>query len=210
MMEFSSDFQAQLDTLFTWRRDVRHFRPDPVPEVALGRALAVAAMTPSVGLSQPWRFMRVEDAGRRARVREDFVRCHAETLGRQTEADSGLYARLKLAGLEDAPHHVAVFSVVDPAQGRGLGRQTMPQTALWSSVMAIHGFWLSATAQGFGVGWVSILDPARMAEILEPEPGWVFVAYLCVGYPVEGSETPELERLGWEHRRGERGAWILR
>jgi 5,6-dimethylbenzimidazole synthase len=79
---------------------------------------------------------------------------------------------------------------------------TMPEMAIYSAVMAVHTLWLMARAVGLGVGWVSILDPARVSSVLDVPPHWVFLGYLCIGYPTVESDTPELERLGWERRRG--------
>lgn len=210
MPEFTPLFMDQLHDLFRWRRDVRHFRRDPVPEPVLDELLRVACLAPSVGLSEPWRFVRVDDLRRRDAVRQDFTRCNADALSDRTGADALRYARLKLAGLDDAPHHIAVLSHPEPAQGRGLGRGTMPQTTTWSTVMAIHTFWLAATAVGVGVGWVSIIDPERVRAILDVDPTLELVAYLCVGYPAEVASTPELERRGWERRAPERREWIRR
>ena len=197
---FDSDFRERLDELFAWRRDVRRFETRPLIEPAVPALLATAAQAPSVGLSQPWRFVRVRDPARRATVRGIFERCNAQALALQPTERAGLYARLKLSGLDDAPEHVAVF--VDPATevGGGLGRGTMPETIFYSAVLAIHTLWLAATAEGIGVGWVSILDPQAVAEALDVPPGWRLVGYLCIGYPVEHSDTPELERAGWERR----------
>lgn len=111
------------------------------------------------------------------------------------------YARLKLAGLDDAPCHLAVFVEDDPAQGHGLGRRTMPETVIFSAVMAVHTLWLAARAAGLGLGWVSIVDPVRVAEILDVPATWMLVGYLCLGYPATQENVPELEREGWERRR---------
>ncbi|WP_193732939.1 nitroreductase family protein, partial [Komagataeibacter sp. FXV3] len=138
MPEFSPVFRERLQDLFRWRRDVRHFRRDPLPEPVLDGLLRTACLAPSVGLSEPWRFVRVDDPRRRAAVRADFARCNASALSDRVGPDARHYARLKLAGLDDAPHHVAVLSHPEPVQGRGLGRGTMPQTTTWSTVMAIH------------------------------------------------------------------------
>ena len=197
---FDSDFRDRLDQLFQWRRDVRRFDTRPLDEATVPALLTTACTAPSVGLSQPWRFVRVRDAARRAGVRSNFERCNAQALALQPTERAGLYARLKLSGLDDAPEHIAVF--VDPATelGGGLGRVTMPETIGYSAVLAIHTLWLAATAQGIGVGWVSILDPDEVAQALEVPTGWRLVAYLCIGYPLEHSDTPELERAGWERR----------
>ncbi|GBQ86728.1 5,6-dimethylbenzimidazole synthase [Asaia krungthepensis] len=207
---FDDAFRDRLDALFQWRRDVRHFRRDPVPEPVLDHMLSVTCSTPSVGLSQPWRFMRVDAQTRRLAVRNEFMQRNAEALAAQTVSDSTAYARLKLAGLDDAPHHIAVFCDPDPAQGRGLGRMTMPETVQWSAVMAIHSFWLAAQAHNVGLGWVSILDPSHMASLLDADPHWRFMAYLCVGYPEEENRIPELERRGWEQRAPARHHWLRR
>lgn len=207
---FSPAFRTSLDQLFTWRRDVRHFRTDPVPEAVLTHLLETACLAPSVGLSEPWRFVRVDAPARRAAIRENFARCNTEALTGHSGEDALRYATLKLAGLDDAPHHIAVFCDTNPAQGRGLGRGTMPETTVWSAVMAIHTFWLAATAAGVGVGWVSILNPEEANRTLCITPEWQFLAYLCVGYPKDHADTPELERRGWEQRNPARRRWIAR
>lgn len=198
---FGLAFQAELDALFRWRRDVRRFQRDALPDGLLDRLLATANAAPSVGLSQPWRFVTVDDPARRAAVRADFEACNAVALTTQDETRVANYARLKLAGLEQAPCHVAVFVEPDPAQGHGLGRRTMPESVAYSAVIAVHTLWLAARAHGIGLGWVSILDPARIREVLEIPETWQLVAYLCVGYPEIEAITPELEREGWEKRR---------
>ena len=198
---FGPDFTADLDRLFRWRRDVRRFRRDLLPDGALERLLAVAATAPSVGLSQPWRFVLVEEPARREAIRVEFARCNAQALAAQAEDRAGLYAKLKLAGLDDAPVHLAVFAEDDPAQGFGLGRRTMPETTAYSTVLAIHTLWLAAQAEGIGLGWVSILDPMAVTAALDVPPAWRFIGYLCLGQPAAESDTPELEREGWERRR---------
>ena len=157
--EFDDAFRARLHDLFVWRRDVRRFRPDPLPPGTLERLIATACLAPSVGLSQPWRFVVVDDAGRRAAVREVFRGCNAEALAAYTDDAAAQYARLKLAGLDEAPVHFAVFADRDTATGRGLGRRTMPEMAEYSAVAAITTLWLAARADGIGLGWVSILRP---------------------------------------------------
>ena len=191
----------RLRELFEWRRDVRHFRPDPVDPALLTGLLQVACLAPSVGLSQPWRFVTVDDPQRRVAIRASFLACNARALASQAADRAGRYARLKLAGLDEAPCHLAVFAEPDPEQGSGLGRQTMPETAAYSAVLAIHTLWLTARAAGLGLGWVSILDPDTVRESLAVPAEWRLVAYLCLGYPATDEDTPELERAGWEWRR---------
>lgn len=201
MPVFNEEFRGQLLELFRWRRDVRHFRPEPVPAELLGELLEIAALAPSVGLSQPWRFVTVDDPVRRAAVRANFEACNAQALAQENSGKAGLYARLKLAGLDQAPCHLAVFAERDPAQGHGLGRATMPETTAYSAVMAVHTLWLAARAAGLGVGWVSILDPLAVTSALDVSSSWAFIGYFCLGYPQAETDMPELEQLGWEARR---------
>jgi len=189
-----------LKTLLAWRRDVRRFRTDALPDGLVAELLRVAGLAPSVGLSQPWRWVLVDDPARRAAVRTSFQACNGEALAAQPQDRAGLYARLKLEGLDQAPCQIAVFSEPDPSQGGGLGRATMPETAAYSTVMAIHTLWLAARAAGVGVGWVSILDPQAVIDALQTPAHWTFIGYLCLGYPEAESDTPELERAGWERR----------
>lgn len=209
MHDFDAEFRQHLIELLSWRRDVRRFRRDPLPEGLLDRLLELAALTPSVGLSQPWRFVLVEDPARRALVRADFEHANAAALTAYEGDEAQHYARLKLAGLDAAPVHIAVFADRGTEQGHGLGRHTMPEMIEYSTVMAIYTLWLVARAEGVGLGWVSILDPAEIGRILDVPPGWSFIGYLCVGYPEHEAITPELEHEGWERRRKWQ-SWVLR
>lgn len=207
---FGPEFQAQLESLLAWRRDVRRFRGEALPPGMLDRLLGLAELAPSVGLSQPWRFVRVASPEARARVRANFEDANAAALADYSGARAGLYARLKLSGLEEAPEQLAVFCEVDPDQGHGLGRRTMPETLQYSTVCAVHTLWLVARAAGIGLGWVSILDAATLARDLEVPESWRLVAYLCLGYPEEAHEDPELARRGWEERRQPASLYITR
>jgi 5,6-dimethylbenzimidazole synthase len=198
---FGPQFREQFEVLLAWRRDVRRFRRDPLPDGLLEQLLGLAELAPSVGLSQPWRFVRVMRTESRQRIRANFEAANASALAGYSGERATLYARLKLAGLEEAPEQLAVFAESDPAQGHGLGRQTMPETLLYSTVCAVHTLWLAARAAGIGLGWVSILNPEAAARDLAVPENWRFVAYLCLGYPEEAQEEPELARHGWEKRR---------
>lgn len=206
---FDDAFRDGLGALLAWRRDVRRFRPDPLPAGCLERLVGLARLAPSVGLSEPWRFVAVDDPGRRAAMRDSFTRCNAEALAAEAGERAALYAKLKLSGLDEAPCQFALFVDPDPLQGHGLGRRTMPETAAYSAVMALHTLWLAARAEGIGLGWVSILEPAVVAAALDVPPSWTFIGYFCMGWPREADEVPALERLGWE-RRGEPARAILR
>jgi 5,6-dimethylbenzimidazole synthase len=196
----TASFRAAFLELLSWRRDVRCFRPDPLPEALVAELLQAAVLAPSVGLSQSWRFVRVRSPIARQQVRRSFERCNAEALSHYSGEDAALYARLKLQGLDQAPEHIAVFSEQATQVGRGLGRRTMPESLDFSVVASIQTLWLMARAHGVGVGWVSILDPAEAVAALDVPASWKLIAYLCLGYPQTPAQTPELERQGWDRR----------
>lgn len=197
---FGSDFRASLEDLFLWRRDVRRFKPEPVAPSRIEDLLAIAALAPSVGNSQPWRFVSVESDPLRQSIIANFNACNEAALASYEGERAALYARLKLAGLVEAPVHLAVFCDHATEAGGGLGRKTMPETLDYSVVAAIHTFWLAARARGLGVGWVSILDPLKVVRTLEVPEAWKLIAYLCVGVPQEEHCDPELERHDWQAR----------
>jgi 5,6-dimethylbenzimidazole synthase len=195
---FDQRFRETFLELLRWRRDVRHFRSDPVPHEIVEELVESASLAPSVGYSQPWRFVSVDDTERRAAIVANFERCNAHALGTYEDKRRAAYARLKLAGLREAPVHLAVFSDEAGEAGSGLGRATMPRTLEYSVVGAICTLWLLARARGIGVGWVSILDPEAAARSLDVPPDWKLIAYLCIGYPQDEDITPELARVKWQ------------
>lgn len=207
---FDEDFRARLRELLAWRRDVRRFRTDPLPAGALRELIEAACLAPSVGLSQPWRFVVVENPDRRAAIVEDFNLCNRDALNGYQANRAALYARLKLAGLEEAPCHLAIFADEATPVGHGLGRRTMPEMLRYSVVTAIATLWLAARAAGIGMGWVSILDPERVREILEVPSSWRLIGYFCLGYPASESAAPELETEGWEERCSSESVVIVR
>lgn len=207
---FDDAFRVRLNDLFAWRRDVRRFRREPPPAGTLERLIETACLSPSVGLSQPWRFVLVEDSGRRQAVLDQFKACNADALKSYSGELANKYAGLKLAGLEEAPCQFAVFADCTTEVGHGLGRRTMPEMAEYSVVAAIAMMWLAARAEGIGMGWVSILEPTRMNGILDVPSDWRFIGYFCLGYPQTESDQPELERAGWEQRRGTQSCILRR
>ena len=200
-VDFDAVFRARLRDLLIWRRDVRRFRRDPLPGGTLEALIELACLAPSVGLSQPWRFVIVDDEAVRAAIRRNFETSNATALAVQDAERAGRYARLKLAGLAEAPCHLAVFADRATAQGHGLGRHTMPEMIEYSAVTAVHTIWLAARAEGIGMGWVSILDPQAVAATLAVPAEWKFIGYFCLGYPQSDDTVPELEQSGWERRR---------
>ena len=203
--EFSQQFRAGFADLIRWRRDVRRFATRPVEPAILNDCLELANLAPSVGLSQPWRFVQLDDAARRATVVASFERCNAAALKTYEDETAGKYARLKLEGLREAPIHLAVFADAATNQGKRLGRLAMPEMLAYSVVTAVHTFWLAARTHGLGVGWVSILDPRDVAAACDAPPDWALIAYLCVGWPLKHALEPELQRADWETRTGLNG-----
>jgi 5,6-dimethylbenzimidazole synthase len=199
--QFDAGFRARFRELLKWRRDVRRFKRDALPAGTIERLIEIACLSPSVGLSEPWRFVIVQDEAKRGGIRANFELCNADALAQQTPDRAALYARLKLAGLDDAPVQLSVFADPSTLQGAGLGRLTMPETINYSVTMAIHTLWLAARAEGIGLGWVSILDPEAMRNILEVPGEWTFIGHLCIGYPEADADCPVLETEGWERRR---------
>jgi 5,6-dimethylbenzimidazole synthase len=197
---FDDAFLAQLDQLLIWRRDVRRFSTRAVPPDLVDTLLDAVQLAPSVGNSQPWRFVQVESAAARAAIRASFEGCNRAALDGYEGERAQLYAGLKLSGLDTAPLQWAVFCDEDTHQGQGRGRATMPETLAWSVIGAIHLLWLVSRARGLGLGWVSILDPAPVTAALSVPASWRFVAHLCLGWPEEEHAVPELERCGWQSR----------
>lgn len=197
---FSGTFSEQLQHLFAWRRDERHFRPEPLPPGTIASLVKAACLSPSVGNAQPWRFVDVTSAKLRNDVIGVFERENATAAAAYSGQQARSYAELKLAGLQEAPGHLAVFCDDSTMLGHGLGRQTMPEMLRYSVVCAVHTLWLAASARGLGVGWVSILDPVAVRKCLDVSADWSLVAYLCIGWPQKAHDVPELERRGWQER----------
>jgi len=182
------------------RRDVRAFRPDPVPPALLARLLHAAHHGPSVGFMQPWNFIVITDAAVKRQV-------HALVLREKERAASDfhgtrrdVYRSLKLEGILDAPINLCV--TCHPTRfGPGvIGRHTIRETDFFSVCCAIENLWLAARAEGIGVGWVSILRNEELRDILAIPQPITPVAYLCVGYPAGFTGRPMLEAIGWAPR----------
>lgn len=198
LMEFTPAESETLLSILQWRRDVRHFRRDPVDEALLDQLRATMDRAPSVGNARPWRVLRVQSPSLRAEVRANFQRCNDQAAKLYTGDKHAEYLALKLAGLDAAPVQLAVFTEMDPAAGHGLGRQTLPEALRQSTAMAIFTLWLAARAQNLGLGMVSILDPAQIEALFAVPAGWEFSAYLCIGHPEFMDDTPLLHRAGWQ------------
>lgn len=198
---WGDSFREQLHELFRLRRDVRRFKTDPLPSGALERWIEAACLAPSVGLSEPWRFISVRSSKIRERIVEEFETQNALAAETYDIETAEHYLSLKLAGLREAPEQLAIFVDPETPQGRRLGRKTMPETLEYSVVAAIQNLWLAARAENVGVGWVSILRPDTINTLLGVPPTWKLIAYLCIGYPLEEIQAePELQRHQWESR----------
>ncbi|RCK39070.1 cob(II)yrinic acid a,c-diamide reductase [Thalassospira profundimaris] len=197
---FDRDFQKQFIDLLLWRRDVRRFRTDPIPQDDINDLIKEACLAPSVGNCQPWRFVKVNDPQRRKAIRDSFERANTEALNDYHGERAKMYASLKLQGMDQAPVQLAVFADEETEAGMGLGRKTMPEMLDYSAVAAVQLLWLAARVKGIGVGWVSILEPEVVGKTLEVPEHWRLIAYLCIGYPEEDHIVPELVREGWQDR----------
>jgi 5,6-dimethylbenzimidazole synthase len=182
------------------RRDIRHFRPDAIPDDVLVRLLDAAHHAGSVGFMQPWNFIVLRSPDVRRRVYEIFTRENERAAARYEGARGELYDSLKLQGILDAPLNLAVTCDRARHGPHVLGRNTVRDTDLYSTCCAVQNLWLAARAEGVGVGWVSILDLDAVKALLGVPAEVLLVAYLCVGYPEEFRERPMLEEAGWEKR----------
>jgi len=199
--DFNSQERASFYRLIGARRDVRHFRPDPIPADALQRVLEAAHAAPSVGLMQPWNFLVIQSLEIRQQIKDSFASVNEDEKARLAgTARDVLYRSLKLEGILEAPLNLAV--TCDPRRSGPfiLGNAPWPETGTYSVCLAIENLWLAARAEGLGVGWVSLLEKDRVAQILRLPKEIELIAYLCIGYPVERSSTPMLEKVGWKKR----------
>jgi nicotinate-nucleotide--dimethylbenzimidazole phosphoribosyltransferase len=189
-----------LHAVIAARRDIRRFRPDPIEPGLLERVLQAAHSAPSVGHSQPWRFLIIDDPDTRQRAASMADRERLAQAALLTEDAGRRLADLQLEGIREAPLGIVVCcDRRTPAPGV-LGRSTFPDADLWSCACAIENLWLAARAEGVGVGWVTLFDPAELAALLHLPDGVVTLGWLCLGWPDERPPSPGLERAGWSSR----------
>jgi 5,6-dimethylbenzimidazole synthase len=199
---FSEAEREAIYKVMRTRRDVRRFRPAPVPDDVLRRVLEMAHLAPSVGFMQPWNFIVITSPQVRRQVKAIFEEVNARELARIDDPGrKELYARLTLEGILEAPLNLAITCDTRRDAPFVLGRAPMPETDVFSTCLAIQNLWLAARAEGVGVGWVSILDRPAVERLLQLPSGVRLVAYLCVGYPVEFRPRPMLEEVGWKGRQ---------
>ncbi|MBW8732070.1 MAG: 5,6-dimethylbenzimidazole synthase [Terrabacter sp.] len=194
------DDLASLERVVGARRDIRRFRPDPVPDDVLTAVLTAGHRGPSVGHSQPWRFVVVTEPATRDAAALMADRCRLRQAAGMTEESARGLLDLRLEGIREAP--VGVVVACDrrtPAAGV-LGRATFPDADLWSCAAAIENIWLTARAHGLGLGWVTLFEPAELADLLGLPHGVETLGWLCLGWPDERPPEPGLERAGWSRR----------
>ncbi|GAB7533068.1 5,6-dimethylbenzimidazole synthase [Pseudomonas sp. 3A(2025)] len=197
--EFSPDERAAVYRAIAERRDMRHFSGGTVAPELLARLLEAAHHAPSVGLMQPWRFIRISDPALRtalqAQVEEERV-CTAHALGERADD----FMKLKVEGINDCAE-VIVAALMDGREQHIFGRRTLPEMDIASLSCAIQNMWLAARAEGLGMGWVSLFDPDALARLLNMPDGARPLAILCLG-PVQGFyPAPMLVLEGWAQAR---------
>jgi nicotinate-nucleotide--dimethylbenzimidazole phosphoribosyltransferase len=194
------DDVASLERVVGARRDIRRFRPDPVPDDVLTAVLTAGHRGPSVGHSQPWRYVVVTEAATRDAAALMADRCRLRQAAGMAEESARGLLDLRLEGIREAP--VGIVVACDrrtPAAGV-LGRATFPDADLWSCAAAIENIWLTARAHGLGLGWVTLFEPAELADLLGLPDGVETLGWLCLGWPDERPPEPGLERAGWSKR----------
>jgi len=182
------------------RRDVRAFRADAVPDDVLLRILGAAHRAPSVGFMQPWNFIVIRNTATKRHVAASFAEENARAALHYQGKRAALYTSLKLEGITEAPVNICVTCDRTRGGPHVLGRNTIIDTDIYSTCCAVENLWLAARAEGVGVGWVSILTIDALRRILRIPDSVLPVAYLCVGYPREFLDEPELQRRGWAER----------
>ncbi|MDP9312335.1 MAG: nicotinate-nucleotide--dimethylbenzimidazole phosphoribosyltransferase [Pseudomonadota bacterium] len=198
---FSASWREGVYQAIYRRRDVRRFRPDAVPPDVLARVLDAAHHAPSVGFMQPWNFIVIADRQTRAQVLDLYQRERVAAAQFFDEPRRSQYLSLKLEGILEAPINICVTSDPTCAGTAVLGRNSVPETDLYSTCCAVQNLWLAARAEGIGIGWVSILKLPQLRAMLGIPHHVVPVAYLCLGYPEQFMDRPELETSGWRCRQ---------
>jgi 5,6-dimethylbenzimidazole synthase len=196
---FSDDERAAVYRAIAERRDMRHFSGGSVAPEVLARLLEAAHHAPSVGLMQPWRFIRISDRQLRtqiqAQVEEERIRT-AEALGERSDD----FMKLKVEGISDCAE-VWVAALMEDREKHIFGRRTLPEMDMASLSCAIQNLWLAARAEGLGMGWVSLFDPVSLAHLLQMPTGSKPLAILCLGPVKEFYPAPMLVLEGWAQAR---------
>jgi 5,6-dimethylbenzimidazole synthase len=177
------------------RRDMRHFLPTPIDNDILQRLLQAAHQAGSVGLMQPWRFIRMTDKQRRAQIHQIVEQERIKTAQALAEREDE-FMKLKVEGIMECAELIVV-ALPDKREQHIFGRRTLPEMDLASTACAIQNMWLAARAEGIGMGWVSLFDPVALAELLNMPEDSRPIAILCLGYVTEFYSQPMLELENW-------------
>lgn len=196
---FSDTERAAIYRVIAERRDMRHFRSDPVDADVLARLLAAAHQAPSVGLMQPWRFVRITDPALRQGIHALVEQERAQTALALNEREQA-FRRLKVEGILECGE-LLVAALMDDRERHVFGRRTLPEMDLASVACAIQNLWLAARAENLGLGWVSMFDPAALARLLGMPAGAKPVAILCLGHVDAFYPAPMLVLEGWTRAR---------
>jgi 5,6-dimethylbenzimidazole synthase len=198
-MNFTDDDAAKLLKIIKARRDVRgnRFINKPIEEEKLSMILEAAIAAPSVGYSQPWKFIIIKDEKIKNSLVENFTQ--ENTKAKEIFKERDLYNSLKLEGIKEAPINIAVL--YEPKEDAVLGMTSMKKMGEYSVVCAVQNMWLMARALNIGIGWVSILDEQEVLQTLNSPKDTQLIAYLCVGYVDEFYKESELKTLGWEREK---------
>ncbi|MBD3658316.1 5,6-dimethylbenzimidazole synthase [Marinobacter sp.] len=198
---FSDDERAGLYRAIYERRDVRsQFRPDPIPADVLAGLLSAAHHAPSVGFMQPWDFIIIDSTEVRQSVLDIFEEENRKAADNYSGERNTQYKSLKLQGILDSPINLCITCDRSRGGTHVLGRNSIVETDLFSTCLAVQNLWLAARAEGIGVGWVSILDQQKLAKTLGLPEQVYPLAYLCLGYVSEFLDQPELQARGWRSR----------
>src|SRR6266436_4260993 len=198
---FSDQERAAVYKAIELRRDIRRqFEASPIPHDVLVRILSAAHHAGSVGFMQPWDFVLIEDQDIRQNVLDSFLRERDRCADFYESPRRELFLSLKLEGILESPLNLCVTCDRTRGGPHVLGRNTIIETDLFSVCLAVQNLWLAARAENLGVGWVSILDPVELAQLLGLPAHVHPVAYLCLGYVREFLPEPELQQKGWRAR----------
>jgi 5,6-dimethylbenzimidazole synthase len=198
MGDFTDQEIAAIYRVVALRRDMRHFLPDPLDEALVERLLGAAHLAPSVGFMQPWRFIRVRNREVRDQIHALVEAERKETAHALGEREDE-FMRLKVEGIRECAE-VLVVALAPDREQHIFGRRTLPEMDLASVACAIQNLWLVARAEGVGMGWVSLFDPQRLAQLLGLPGGSRPVAVLCLGHVPEFYQRPMLEQTDWARR----------
>jgi len=198
-MNFTQEDAQKLLSIIKARRDVRgnRFVNTPIEDEKLSMILEAAVAAPSVGYSQPWKFVIIKDKKTKNSLVDNFTQ--ENNKAKEIFADNPLYTQLKLEGILEAPINIAVL--YEPKEEDVLGMTSMKKMGEYSVVCAVQNMWLMARALNIGIGWVSILDEQKVLQTLKSKPNTQLIAYLCVGYVDKFYEESELKTLGWDKEK---------